>query len=275
MNNKKHIRELSKNGVTFIKNAISKKECKGYISRFENIIKKFEKNKVPLDESCQTIENCFRHDIELVNLIYHKKIDTILEKLIDRNYVLIDTTVLNRIRRNFEHKRKERLGRVWHHDSRVVGNKTLEKGIFFIVVTMFNDFTEENASTLYIPKSHLRRNQPKRKFNYKSKQLLGKAGTIVIFDAGMWHKAGKVSKNNRWGMFAYYGPWFVKPYYRFPDMLGHRFPKHFKNKNKEDVLRLLHYYSTPPKNEFERRYTLTQDKKVVKIQKKLRASSKS
>ena len=82
----------------------------------------------------------------------------------------------------------------------------------------------------------------------KYKQILGKAGTIAIIDAGLWHKAGKVSTSNRWGLYSYYGPWFVKPYYRFPDMLGNQFPKRlrrrFNGSIKENVLRLLHYHST-------------------------------
>ena len=72
-------------------------------------------------------------------------------------------------------------------------------------------------------------------------------------------------------MYSYYGPWFVKPYYRFPEMLGNDFSKNLGNKMnkdiKENVLKLLHYYATPPINEQERRYTLTQDRKVDAIQK--------
>ena len=85
----KHIRELSKDGITFIPNAVTKKKCEYYIDRFEKIIIKFEKNHIPLNTVCQTIENCFRHDLKLINLIYHRKVDAILKKLIDKNYVLI------------------------------------------------------------------------------------------------------------------------------------------------------------------------------------------
>ena len=267
----KHIKELKDDGITYIPNAISEKKCKYYINRFENIINKFKKNRIPLNNNCQTIENCFRHDFELANLIYNKKVDKILKKLIDENYVLIVSNVLNRRLRQFKYQRPERLGSTWHHDSRVVGNKTLERGFAYIAITMFNDFTETNGSTLYIPKSHKKRNQPIRRFNYKHKKILGKAGTIAIFDSGIWHKAGKVSKNDRWSMYSYYGPWFVKPYYRFPEMLGNNFSKNLGNKMnkdiKENVLKLLHYYATPPINEQERRYTLTQDRKVDAIQK--------
>jgi len=267
----KHIRDLHKDGITYMPNAVNKKKCTYYINRFENIIKKFEKKNVPLNDVCQTIENCFRHDLELVNLIYQPKVDKILKKLIDENYVLIVSNLMNRTKRQFKYTRPERLGKDWHHDSRVVGNKTLDKGFGYIVITMFNDFEKENASTLYVPKSHKKKTQPIRKFNYKHKQILGKAGTIAIIDAGLWHKAGKVSNNDRWGMYSYYGPWFVKPYYRFPDMLGRKFSKNLENKVnknvKENVLKLLHYYATPPVNELERRYTLTRNKKINEIEK--------
>ncbi len=72
-------------------------------------------------------------------------------------------------------------------------------------------------------------------------------------------------------MYSYYGPWFVKPYYRFPDMLGNNFSINLGNEVnkgvKENILKLLHYYATPPVNELERRYTLTQDRKVAEIEK--------
>ncbi len=50
---------------------------------------------------------------------------------------------------------------------------------------MLNDFTTENGATLYIPSSHFRRDIPERNRNYKCKKILGKAGTIVIFDSGL------------------------------------------------------------------------------------------
>ena len=48
-------------------------------------------------------------------------------------------------------------------------------------------------------------------------------------------------------MYSYYGPWFVKPYYRFPEMLGNDFSKNLGNKkglfsklqNKNSVLKVF------------------------------------
>ena len=162
----KHIKDLNEKGITFVPNVLSQNKCKYYIDRFEKLIKKFEKKRIPLNSSCQVIENPFRHDFKLIDLIYHKKIDEILKNKIEKNYVLINANIINRIYRFFKIQKKERLGKTWHHDSRLVGNKRLEKGFSYIAITMFNDFSDDNASTLYVDKSHNRRDKPKRRFNY-------------------------------------------------------------------------------------------------------------
>lgn len=120
---------------------------------------------------------------------------------------------------------------------------------------MLNDFTTENGATLYIPSSHFRRGIPERNKNYNCKKMLGKTGTIVIFDSGLWHKGGESTYNDRWSMYSYYGPWFVKPYFRFPEMLGQRFGK----KLNKPLRRLFHYTSTPPLNEEERKHTVIKE----------------
>jgi Protein involved in biosynthesis of mitomycin antibiotics/polyketide fumonisin len=192
-----------------------------------------------------------------MNLIYHKKIDEILNKVIDKNYVLINTSLTNRVLRDQKNKKNlhlENLGNTWHHDSRFVGEKKLDKGFGFITCMMFNDFTKSNGGTQYVPKSHLIRKNPKRFYNYNYKQIVGKAGTIVIIDSGLWHRAGNsISKENRWSVFSNYGPWFIKPYYRYTEMLG----KNFKKKISYKLQKLFHYHSIPPINELERVKTLT------------------
>ena len=252
-----HIKDLKINGITYIHNAFTAKECKFYINRFENLLKKFEKKYKRLGDKCQVIQNYFLYDKLLVNLIYHKKIDQILKKAIDENYVLINSSLTNRVLRKSESKKKLHLGDLgtsWHHDSRIIGQKRLDKGFSFIAVMMFNDFVKNNGSTLYIPKSHLVRDKkPIRHYNYKCEQIIAKAGTIAIIDTGLWHKASdNLSKKNRWSLFCYYGPWFMKPYYNFPEMLGNN----FKRKINYKLQKLLHYHSTPPKNELDRVLTL-------------------
>ena len=94
---------------------------------------------------------------------------------------------------------------------------------------------------------------PKRNANYKHKVLSLKKGNMIIFDSGLWHKGGESTNKSRWTIFNYYGPWWMKPYYSFDQMLG-------KNKLKNlntDLKKMLHYYSKPPKNSRIRANTLT------------------
>lgn len=241
-NLKKHIAEIKKNGITLIDGFYKKKECNNFINKFEKIINKKDLRKY-VDSKCQIITNPFRHDLSLVKLIYDKRLEKIFNILLDPNYVLVDSTVINRkINHKFKNNPNRKLGAQWHNDSRYNNNRRFDKGFSYLTISMFNDFSNDNSATLYLPESLKRRDKPKRNGNYKSRPIIGKAGTLAIIDTGIWHKAGKPSKFNRWSMFNYYGPWFMKPYFNFPQMM--------KNKKlPKKVKKLLHFNSQPPIHE--------------------------
>ena len=254
----RNIKDLEKKGITYLYDVFSKKECDVYIKKFENLVKSFEKKYRRLGDQCQVIQNYFKYDRSLLNLVYNKRIDEVLNKVIDKNYVLINSSLTNRVLRKSKSKKKFHLsnhGTNWHHDSRIIGGKRLDKGFSYIVCIMFNDFTKTNGATEYVANSHLIRDKkPKRYANYKSKYILGKAGTVAIIDTALWHKASnKLSVNNRWSLFSYYGPWFMKPYFNYPAMLG----KKYKKKMNKKIQKILHYNSMPPISELERINTLT------------------
>ncbi len=253
----KHIQNLKTKGITFLDNVYSKKDCNRYIQRFEKVTHDFEKKNKKLGDYGQTIQNYFSYDKKLLKFLYIKEVDEILKKLIDDNYVLINSSLTNRFNRKKNFNKVgthfDNLGGKWHHDSRIIGGKRLDKGFSYTVVIMFDKFTKENGCTEYLEKSHLIRDKfPKKNKSYKNfKQILGEQGTVVIFDTGLWHRAGTPSRKfSRWSIFALYGPWFMKPYYDFPNM----FKKNCKlSKN---LKKLLHFNSVPPKNELERTNTL-------------------
>ena len=82
---------------------------------------------------------------------------------------------------------------------------------------------------------------------------------MVLFDAGMCHKAGPPGVKSRWGSVCYYGPWFMKPYYRFPDIIREQYGEDFIRTLTPVQRRLLHFNSTPPLNEVERFSTLMKE----------------
>ena len=249
-NLKKHIIELQTKGITYIEGFYKKKECKNVINKLEKIINRKALKKY-VDSKCQIIANPFRHDLSLINLIDDKRLEKIFSVLLDPNYVLIDSTVINRkINHKFKDSKKKKLGEQWHTDSRYNNNKRFDKGYSFLTISMFNDFSNDNSATLYIPESLNRKDRPPAiNKKYRSKAITGKAGTIAILDTGIWHKAGKPSKLDRWSMFNYYGPWFMKPYFDFPKMMK-------KKKLKKKIKKLLHFNSQPPIHEKERFRTI-------------------
>lgn len=258
----KHISKLKKDGITFIKDVLTHEECTNYVKKSNIILNKLLKKKTisTLNSSAQNIPNPFSYDKDFFKLIYFKKLDKILSYLLDKDYVLTNTSLVNR--RIFKHKlcKGINVGKTWHVDTHYLGTgeilgrgKKLNKGFSYQIILMLEDFKEGNGSTLYIPGSHLYRKKPKRNGKYKYKAMTGKKGSMVIFDSGLWHRGGKPSNESRWSIFSYYVPWFVKPYYRFEDMIG-------KNKMKKldkQIRKLLHYNSTPPISAHERANTVT------------------
>lgn len=245
-----HIKQLRQEGVTRIESVLNKNDCEYFTQRCEKLFNyHLRRNRThTFNTNCQWIQSPFRFDSEFYKLLYFKKLDKIFSKLLDKNYVLTNTSIINR--RIFKHNKIKgiNMGDKWHTDSRYLDGKRLDKGFGYLAIIMLEDFNKDNGCTKYVPKSHLNRNRPKKNRNYKHKLLLGKKGTIVIMDTGILHKGGKPNNVSRWSIFSYYSPWFVKPYYQYDKMIG---VKKIKSLNK-NIQKLLHFNSNPPINDDKR-----------------------
>lgn len=251
----KYINEIKKNGITIIPDIITKDDCNFYIKKCNELIKKLinKKKTSTFSRECLWISSPFRHDKSFFKLLYFKKLDKILKSLIDQDYVLTNSSIINRKLTLINNEKGENMGDKWHTDSRYVGNKRLQQGFGYIAILMLEDFTKLNGCTKYISKSHFFKNKPPRNLKTKHNYLVGKKGSLAIMDTGIWHAGGQPSNKSRWSVYNYYSPWFVKPYYNYEKMLGKKKLKSLDINTKK----LLHYYSTPPKNEDERIYTVT------------------
>ena len=251
----KNIIQLKRSGITTIEGAYTKKKCNLIKIKLDTIIKKFHKQKIlGANKYSQVIVNPFRHDFSLIEIINHKKVDNILKNVLDENYVMVQCSVNNRkIRDDLPERSIKNPGSDWHTDSRYLGGKRISSGFGYLVILMLDEFSEDNSATRYVKKTHLSRTIPNRSQNYKSLPITGKQGSIVILDSGMWHRAGTPTYNSRWSMFNLYGGWFMKPYYRYWDMLS----KSQINKLTKVQKRLLHINSVPPLHEGERLSTIT------------------
>ena len=82
---------------------------------------------------------------------------------------------------------------------------------------MLTDFTEENGATIVVPRSHKKSVNPSGEIDVNPDEpypgetrLIGKAGTVAVFDARLWHaEAPNVSDEARVGALVRYAPWWL------------------------------------------------------------------
>ena len=252
------IKEVRSEGVAVVPDVFSQAECKRYVEVLEGMVgAAVERGSYFGSRSYQVIYNYFIYDESLYDLFAHPLIDEVMLSLIDKDYVLISPSARNpRIRHDLpEGERTSGLG--WHTDARVANVATGElyrpSQAFYAFVAL-EDFEKGNSATLYVPKSHfLYQRPPDREAKLDCEVLEAKAGSIVFFDAALWHRAGQPTGASRWSIFNQYGPWFMKPFFRFTDHYSLDQLKLLPPL----VQKLLHLCCTPPKDADARRPTVT------------------
>ena len=244
MNLVKCVNILNRKGYVIIDNIFTKKQTESKKSKLEKILnKKIKNNERVGHKSNQVMYNYFLEDKSLLDLIYIPKVDKILKKVLEPNYVLQSTNAQNRIKNkidgNIKLKKEYKIGSTWHTDSRYLNNKRLSSGFSYLVIVALDSFTKLNGPTKFIKDSFKIREKPKRRLRVPYKELIMKEGSICIMDTGMWHKGGDSTDLSRWSIFSIYTGWFVKPYFNYQQFLK-------KNKINKIYKKLLHGNSIPP-----------------------------
>ena len=247
------VKELNKTGYCIINNVFKKKEVEKYIKDIRDIYNK----RSLLGQSIgsrnnQCIYNFFYENLNLMPLVYIKKIDALLKKLLNKDYVLQSSNAQNRYIEEFkDNKKKFKIGNNWHTDSRYVNNKRVSNGFSYLVIIALECFTDLNASTQFIKNSLKSKKKPKRFSQKNFDTLKMKSGSICIMDTGVTHRGGISTNVSRWSVFNIYTPWFVKPYFNYKNLLGNKAKKLNKDEKK-----ILHFFSEPPSSHNERINTL-------------------
>ena len=240
----KIINTLNNKGYIILNNLLNKKQTKIFKIKLEKILKKRLKKKEVIGHyDNQILYNYFKEDKSLLKLIYFPKMDLILKKILEPNYVLSSTSARNiaknKVDKKIKLKKINKIGSTWHTDSRYLNNKRLDKGFSYLVIIALDPFTKKNGATQFIENSLNNRNRPKRRLKMRYNELIMKEGSVCIMDAGIWHKAGKSTSTSRWAIISQYSGWFVKPYYNYQNFS-------LKNKIQKKYKKLLHFYSQPP-----------------------------
>lgn len=90
------------------------------------------------------------------------------------------------------------------------------------MIVMLDDFTSENGATQVLLGSHRQSTAPDEDlFNAHYVELLGKAGTVVLFNSYLWHRGGlNITDQNRVALTLSFGPAYIKPQLDYARMLG-------------------------------------------------------
>jgi ectoine hydroxylase-related dioxygenase (phytanoyl-CoA dioxygenase family) len=133
-----------------------------------------------------------------------------------------------------------------------------EVPVMLNLLIYLDDFTEENGATWLLPGSQLEKGKPNEEmFNANAVRAVGEAGSILVFDSNVWHRAGEnKTGNQRRGIAITLTKSCIKQLLDLPKALG-------DIKQPEEIKQLLGYHSRVPASlaewEGERTYLKDQD----------------
>lgn len=183
-----YIEELKINGFTVLKNILNDLELETTRKKLDEIYlvqqKKFgEENLKKIHE--QNLVRCpLLYDEHFLNIATNDKVLEIVKKVIGEYIILhLQNGIINMP--NEEHHQSS-----WHRDlpyQNFVISTPLSVGALFCI----DDFTDISGSTYVLPHSHRVEIIPSPQYVEKfSKQLIAKAGSVILFDSMLFHKAG-------------------------------------------------------------------------------------
>jgi ectoine hydroxylase-related dioxygenase (phytanoyl-CoA dioxygenase family) len=138
-------------------------------------------------------------------------------------------------------------GQQLHLDSRLPG---MNYCLVANVIWMLDDFTEQNGATRVYPGSHKFLNFTENGKVYDEEILItGKKGSVLIFNANLWHGGGpNFDGSSRWALALGYARWFIKPAFDYFQNV----PNEIYNSLSEEQKKIIGLHLTPPKDEFTR-----------------------
>ena len=142
---------------------------------------------------------------------------------------------------------KGNIGQQLHIDSNLPGvNYCLVANVMWAL----DDFTIKNGATRIIPGSHNRKTYADNGKTYDDEILLElKKGSVVIFNANIWHGGGpNIDGSSRWAVLLGYSRWFIKPSFDYMKNTPSDIYQNLTLAQKK----LLGFDLIPPKDEFSR-----------------------
>jgi ectoine hydroxylase-related dioxygenase (phytanoyl-CoA dioxygenase family) len=238
-----NIIDLHIKGYTILKGWVSEKRVDSINNKLPKL---FNEHKKIREENNNGIisegvaMNVLASDDIFIDFI-QEMIDRGLIDSIEKNYFK-DTCILNSLTALSNLKTESNLFyKKVHRDIRGYSG---DVPILLNLLVMLDDFTAENGGTLLLPYSHLKKEEPNKKFwEENCKQMTGKAGDIVIWNSNIFHASG-INKTSqiRKGLPITFSLPYYKQLLDYPRAIGYERQMEFSEKTQQ----ILGYNSRVP-----------------------------
>lgn len=239
-----YVEEIKNDGFVIIEDVLSKEELQLYREKIDNIYEAQEKEfgaerleKLNEKNMCRMP---LKYDDYFINIATNRVVIDIVKRILGDFFILnLQNSIINTP--DEEHHQSS-----WHRDlpyqNFVISNPLSINALFCI-----DDFNETTGGTVVVPFTHRTEVLPSDK--YISKHAVtanAKAGSVIVFDSMLFHKAGYNSSNiiRRAVNHQYQIP-LLKQFYDFPKALNGKFA------DDKFLSQLLGYTSQVPLDDIE------------------------
>jgi len=217
-----YVEEIRTDGFTIIEDVLSNKELEKYRKKIDKVYKKQELefgikrlNKLNEKDMCRMP---LKYDDYFINIATNKIVLKIVERFLGDFYILnLQNAIINRP--NEEHHQSS-----WHRDL-PYQNFTISNPISINALFCIDEFSPKTGATVVVPYTHNTEILPSDRYIAKHQAVAtAKAGSVIVFDSMLFHKAGYNSSNiiRRAVNHQYQIP-LLKQFYDFPKVLDGKF----------------------------------------------------
>jgi len=217
-----YVEEIRNNGFAIIENTLSEDELKNYRQKIDEVYKtqenEFGSEKLTSIKEKSMCRMPLKYDDYFINIATNKTVLKIVENFLGKFYILnLQNAIINNP--NEEHHQSS-----WHRDL-PYQNFTISNPISINALFCIDDFSVETGGTTVVPYTHKTEILPSDRYIEKhAVTAVAKAGSVIVFDSMLFHKAGYNSSNiiRRAVNHQYQIP-LLKQFYDFPKALDGKF----------------------------------------------------
>jgi hypothetical protein len=239
-----HYQELREKGFTILPNYFDKGFVQRLIIDLDNWLdyaQKIRETNGVSEAMSGVAHQILGKDDTMAELICQLPCDALLKKYFDGPYILNSFSgIKNETAGNVKYDHAHQ----FHRDVRTYSSHLT---LMINVIIMLEDFTISNGATRVLPYSHKNQDKPSDFHLEKNSQyLLGKAGSLVLFDSNLWHSASPNKDGSpRRALTLNYTRPFIKPQMNFCNLVGENFSTDPK------VLEVIGFKSRVPNDHYD------------------------